>query len=131
MHRMKELAAAAFGCMRPPRIEIRAAARERKTAMEIKTEKEGKNLTLALSGRLDTTSAPLLEAELRREISGVEMLVFDLEKLAYVSSAGLRVLLSAQKVMNRQGGMTLRHVDAGVQEVLDVTGFAEILTIEP
>ena len=87
-------------------------------------------LSLALAGRLDTTTAPELEAELKASLDGVTELIFDLERLEYISSAGLRVLLSAQKVMNRQGSMKLIHVGEGVMEVFEVTGFSDILTIE-
>ena len=87
-------------------------------------------LSRALAGRLDTTTAPELEAELKTSLDGVTELIFDLERLEYISSAGLRVLLSAQKVMNRQGSMKLIHVGEGVMEVFEVTGFSDILTIE-
>ncbi len=87
-------------------------------------------LTIALVGRLDTTTAPLLEAELKKNISGVTKLIFDFEKLEYLSSAGLRVLLAAQKVMNKQGEMVIRSVNDVISEVFEVTGFSDILTIE-
>lgn len=87
-------------------------------------------LTLTLSGRLDTTTAPQLEAELKRSISGVQTLIFDFAGIEYISSAGLRVLLAAQKVMNRQGRMILRNVNEAVNEVFEITGFCDILTIE-
>ena len=95
----------------------------------IKTQ-EGTTLTVALEGRLDTVTAPQLEGELRTAISDVKELVFDLEKLDYVSSAGLRVLLSAQKVMNRQGSMTIRNVKPEIMDIFEVTGFVDILNIE-
>lgn len=95
----------------------------------IKTQ-EGTTLTVALEGRLDTVTAPQLEGELRSAVNGVKELVFDLEKLDYVSSAGLRVLLSAQKVMNRQGSMVIRHVKPEIMDIFDVTGFVDILNIE-
>ena len=96
-----------------------------------KTEaNKGTELTLSLDGRLDTTTAPQLEAELKNGLDGVQNLVIDMEKLAYISSAGLRVLLKAQKVMNKQGKMTLRHVNETISEIFEVTGFTEILTIE-
>jgi len=91
---------------------------------------ENDNLTVALEGRLDTTTAPELEAELKPVLEGVKSLVFDFEKLEYISSAGLRVLLSTQKIMNVQGKMKLIHVNDIVNEVFEVTGFADILTIE-
>ena len=91
---------------------------------------EGNKLTIALSGRLDTTTAPKLETELKQNISGVEELVLDLAALEYLSSAGLRVLLSAQKVMNRQGCMVVRNVNEVIMEIFEVTGFVDVLTIE-
>jgi len=90
----------------------------------------GDALTVALEGRLDTTTAPQLEGELKSALNGVKSLVLDLEKLDYISSAGLRVLLSAQKVMNKQGEMKLIHVSDVVNEIFEVTGFSDILTIE-
>lgn len=87
-------------------------------------------LTLRLTGRLDTTTAPQLEAELKKSISGVEKLIFDFQELEYLSSAGLRVLLAAQKVMNKQGQMIVRNVNETISEIFEVTGFADILTIE-
>lgn len=98
--------------------------------MIIEKTLEGTELTLALNGRLDTTAAPALEAELKRSIGGVESLVFDFAGVAYISSAGLRVLLAAQKVMNRQGRMVLKNVNEAVSEVFEITGFCDILTIE-
>jgi len=87
------------------------------------------NLTVCLAGRLDTTTAPLLEKELGN-LEGTKTLVFDLENLEYISSAGLRVLLSAQKIMNNQGSMKLVHAKETVQDIFEVTGFSDILTIE-
>ncbi len=98
--------------------------------MEIRKEQEGNQLTITLEGRLDTTTAPSLEAELKSSIAGIEELIFDFEKLEYISSAGLRVILSAQKVMNRQGSMVIRQVNENVMDVFEVTGFIDILTIE-
>ena len=98
--------------------------------MNIVRNKDGSKLTLALEGRLDTTTAPQLEAELKASLDGVAELELDFEKLEYLSSAGLRVLLAAQKVMNRQGKMTLHHVNETIREVFEVTGFIDILTIE-
>ncbi len=98
--------------------------------MIITKTKEKTSLTLAIEGRLDTTTAPRLEAELRGSIDGVDNLVLDFASLEYVSSAGLRVLLSAQKVMNRQGRMVLKNVSEDVMDVFEVTGFVDILTIE-
>ena len=98
--------------------------------MTIDCKVQGTSLTLTVEGRLDTTTAPQLEAELKKSINGIEELILDFEKLEYISSAGLRVLLSAQKVMNRQGTMVLRHVNDSVMEVFEVTGFSDILTVE-
>ena len=98
--------------------------------MNIRKTLENDQLTVALEGRLDTVTAPQLEGELRTAVSGVSRLVFDLGALKYVSSAGLRVLLSAQKVMNRQGSMTIRNVSPEIMEIFDVTGFTDILSIE-
>lgn len=87
-------------------------------------------LIVALTGRLDTTTAPHLEAELKTSLTGVDSLVMDFAELEYISSAGLRVLLSAQKVMNKQGKMVIRHTNDTILEVFEVTGFTDILTIE-
>lgn len=98
--------------------------------MEIKKVKNGVELNLAVEGRLDTTTAPKLEAELKQNISGVETLVLDFANLEYLSSAGLRVLLAAQKVMNKQGEMIIRNVNETIAEIFEITGFSDILTIE-
>ena len=98
--------------------------------MTINKKQEGTALTIALVGRLDTVTAPQLEGELRTAVNGVTELIFDLNDLEYVSSAGLRVLLSAQKVMNRQGNMTIRNVKPEIMDIFDVTGFVDILNIE-
>ena len=92
--------------------------------------RNGDELTIALIGRLDTNTAPDLEMELKSGLGNVKSLVFDMERLEYVSSAGLRVLLYAQKVMNRQGEMKICHANEMIMEVSDITGFTEILTIE-
>lgn len=91
---------------------------------------EGDQLTIQLEGRLDTTTAPQLEEELKASLAGVKKLVMDFEKLDYLSSAGLRVLLSAQKTMNKQGEMVIRSVNETISEIFEVTGFIDILTIE-
>ena len=83
-----------------------------------------------LEGRLDTVTAPELEKELKASLEGVTELRIDFEKLDYISSAGLRVLLSAQKQMTKQGTMTLHHVNQTIMEIFEVTGFSDILTIE-
>ena len=98
--------------------------------LNIIKNKDGSSLNIALEGRLDTTTAPELETELKAALPDTAKLVMDFEKLEYISSAGLRVLLSAQKVMNKQGKMTLRHVNETISEIFEVTGFTEILTIE-
>ena len=98
--------------------------------MTITKNQDGGKLTVALEGRLDTVTSPQLEAELRASVNGVKELTFDLEKLDYVSSAGLRVLLAAQKVMNRQGGMKVTNVKPEIMEIFEVTGFVDILKIE-
>ena len=98
--------------------------------MTITKKTEGTALTIALEGRLDTSTAPELEAELRASLGGVSHLTLDLAELLYLSSAGLRVILAAQKLMNKQGKMVIRHVNETIQEVFEVTGFIDILTIE-
>ena len=98
--------------------------------MNIEKKLEGSALTIALEGRLDTTTSPDLEETLGASLDGVTALVFDFTKLDYLSSAGLRVLLSAQKRMNKQGSMKLVHVNDAVKEVFEITGFADFLTIE-
>ncbi len=94
-----------------------------------KTQNDGV-LTFNLEGRLDTTTSPQLEEEINANISGIKELIFDLETLEYISSAGLRVLLAAQKTMNKQGNMTVIHVSEEVMEIFEVTGFSDILTIQ-
>ena len=98
--------------------------------LKIIKEQNDKNLVVALDGRLDTTTSPSLEEELKATLPSVEDLVFDLTKLEYISSAGLRVLLSAQKTMNKQGSMVVKNVSEEVKEIFEVTGFSDILTIE-
>ncbi len=98
--------------------------------MTIEKNLNGAELTVTLIGRLDTTTAPGLEAELKASLSGVEHLVLDFAALDYLSSAGLRVLLGAQKQMNKQGDMVVRNVNETIAEIFDVTGFCDILTIE-
>lgn len=98
--------------------------------MTINSKKDGKALTLALEGRLDTITSPELEAALKGALDGIETLIFDFSALDYISSAGLRVLLSAQKQMNKQGGMKVTGVSEVIMEIFEVTGFTDILTIE-
>ena len=98
--------------------------------MTINKTKNNSTLTVAVEGRLDTTTAPNLEAELKSSLDGITELIFDFSNLEYVSSAGLRVLLSAQKIMNKQGKMVIRNVGEAIMEIFEVTGFSDILTIE-
>ena len=98
--------------------------------MKIMKNQNGTTLEIALEGRLDTVTAPDLERELKESLDGADALVLDFGKLDYISSAGLRVLLSAHKAMSGKGGMKVKNVNEIVQEVFDVTGFADILTIE-
>ena len=98
--------------------------------MTIAKNQNGKCLELALEGRLDTMTAPELEAELKAALPGAESLALDFAKLDYISSAGLRVLLAAHKAMLAKGGMKIKNVNEIVREVFDVTGFADILTVE-
>ena len=98
--------------------------------MTIEKNLNGTELTVTVTGRLDTTTAPQLEAEFKQSITGVEKLVLDFASLEYLSSAGLRVLLAAQKVMNKQGEMIIKNVNDTINEIFEVTGFIDILTIE-
>lgn len=98
--------------------------------MTITKEANESALTIRLQGRLDTVTAPQLETELKGALDGVTELTLDFSGLEYVSSAGLRVLLLAQKAMNQQGRMTVRGVNQTIMEVFDVTGFSSFLTIE-
>ena len=98
--------------------------------LNIEKKKEGSKLELVLAGRLDTTTAPEMEKELKASLDGVDELVFDMASLEYISSAGLRVLLSAQKIMNKQGTMKVLHVNETIMEIFEVTGFSDILAIE-
>ena len=98
--------------------------------MKITKNQNGNSLYLALEGRLDTNTAPELENTIKGAIEGVEELTIDMADLDYLSSAGLRVLLGAQKIMNKQGSMRVIHVNDTIMEIFEVTGFADILTIE-
>ena len=98
--------------------------------MTIEKNFNGTELTITIAGRLDTVTAPQLEAEFKGNINGVEKLVLDFAALEYLSSAGLRVLLAAQKVMNKQGEMIIKNVNDTINEIFEVTGFIDILTIE-
>ena len=98
--------------------------------MNISKKMNGTELVVTLEGRLDTTTSPNLEAELKQSMDGAESLVMDVAALEYISSAGLRVLLSAHKAMSRKGGMKVLHPNEIVSEVFDVTGFSDVLNIE-
>ena len=98
--------------------------------LTIEKNKNDSVLTLALTGRLDTTTAPELESVLKESLDGVTALTIDMEALEYISSAGLRVLLSAQKIMSKQGEMKVSHVGETILEIFEVTGFSDILTVE-
>ena len=98
--------------------------------LNIQKNVENSAVSFVLEGRLDTVTAPELEQSIKESIDGITDLVMDFEKLEYISSAGLRVLLSAQKIMNRRGTMKIVHVNETVMEIFEVTGFTDILTIE-
>ncbi len=98
--------------------------------LNINSDKSGMKLVISLEGRLDTTSSPQLEEFIKKEVGNTKELVYDLKNLEYISSAGLRVLLSSQKTMNKQGSMVLKNVSEEVMEVFEVTGFADIFNIQ-
>lgn len=98
--------------------------------MTIEKKLNGTELEMSLSGRMDTSTAPQFEEELKASISGVNKLILNFENLEYISSAGLRVILAAQKIMNKQGEMIIRNVNEVISEVFEITGFLDILTIE-
>ena len=98
--------------------------------MDIQKILENGTLTLKVSGRIDTKTSPQFSEALTDSLSGVTMLIVDMGEVAYISSAGLRVLLTAQKTMNKQGKMKVTNVNSDVMEIFDVTGFSDILTIE-
>lgn len=98
--------------------------------MTINKNKEGTSLTISVGGRLDTLAAPQFEKEVMESLSNITDLVFDLDKLEYVSSSGLRVFLKAQKTMEGQGSMVVKNVGDSIHQILDVTGFTNILNIE-
>ena len=97
--------------------------------MTINKNQEGTRLEILLEGRLDTTTSPMMETELKQALDGITELTFNFEKLEYISSAGLRILLAAQKRMSRQGSMVVKNVNEVIAEVFEVTGFSDILTI--
>lgn len=98
--------------------------------LNISKNANGSSLEVALEGRLDTSTAPELEEALKDSLEGVTELTLDLKSLEYISSAGLRVLLSTQKIMNKQGSMVIANASEEVKEIFDVTGFSDILTIK-
>ena len=98
--------------------------------MTIETKESDGNLYVKVRGRLDALTMPQLEETLMPKLSGIRKLILDFERLSYISSAGLRVLLSTQKTMNRQGVMKVLHANEMIREIFDVTGFSDILTIE-
>ena len=98
--------------------------------MQIVKTQQDATLTLALEGRLDTLTSSQLDAEIQGKLDGITSLVFDFAKLAYISSAGLRILLAAQKIMNKQGSMVIKTAGPEIREIFDVTGFSDILTLE-
>ena len=98
--------------------------------MTIETKRNGKEIAIEVTGRLDTGSAPMLDQAINENVQDVEMLILDLNGLEYISSAGLRVLLNAQKKMNQLGAMKVKNVGEEVMSVFEMTGFADILTIE-
>lgn len=98
--------------------------------MTIEKITKGTELTILVAGRLDTVTAPELEKEVKDNVAGVEKLVLDFASLDYISSAGLRVILAAQKIMNKQGEMIVKNVNETVAEIFDITGFSDVLTIE-
>lgn len=98
--------------------------------LNIDKKVDGKNIELVLSGRIDTTTAPELDKAIQGIIGDAQNLVFNFADIDYISSAGLRVLLTSQKAMNKQGSMKVIHVNESVMEIFEVTGFSEILSIE-
>ena len=98
--------------------------------MNIIKNKENTTMTIAVEGRLETTTAPELEAVVKSELEGVTDLTFDVANLEYISSAGLRVILTAQKAMNKQGSMKITGANEIVREIFDITGFSSIMNLE-
>ena len=98
--------------------------------MTIVKELNNKQLTIKLEGELNTTTAPLLEEVIKNDLNGINSLIFDFEKLEYLSSAGLRMILVAQKIMDQQGKMVIRHANKSILEIFDITGFSSIINIE-
>lgn len=104
--------------------------RENKMSLKIEKKNEGTKDIVLLSGRLDTTTSPELESFVAKELTDAQELVFDLAELEYISSAGLRVILNVQKLMNKKGSFKLIHVSDVIEEIFEITGFVDILTIE-
>lgn len=98
--------------------------------MNIEKDCKENVITLNVRGRLDTTTAPALEAAVSENVGACEQLILDFAGLEYISSAGLRVILKAQKAMSAKGGMKLLHVNETIMEIFEITGFSDILTIE-
>ena len=98
--------------------------------MTIEKTLNGNELVVAVTGRLDTATSPQLESELKASLEGISCLVMDFSGLEYLSSAGLRVLLAAQKIMNKQGEMIVKNVNDTIAEIFEVTGFCDILNIQ-
>ena len=98
--------------------------------MKIETKRNAQEVVVELEGRLDTTTAPMLDKVIQENTEGVTALIFDLMGLEYISSAGLRVILTAQKKMQKLGKMKVRNVREEIMDVFEMTGFADILTIE-
>ena len=97
--------------------------------MQINKTLNGDALTIAITGRVDTLTAPQLDSEIQGKLDGVKSLVIDLKNVEYISSAGLRIFLAAQKVMNKQGSMVVKNASSAIKEIFEVTGFCDILTI--
>lgn len=98
--------------------------------MTINKNQNGSDMVLSLEGRLDTTTAPELESVVKNQLDGIQKLTIDMSQLEYISSAGLRVLLSAQKLMNKKEGMKITGCSEEIMEIFDITGFSDILDIE-
>jgi anti-sigma B factor antagonist len=103
---------------------------KRGNKMDINKKLDGSQLKIELSGRLDTNTSPKLEEELKKDLKNIKSLTFDFNELMYISSSGLRVILSTQKTMNKQGEMVIENVNDLIMEVFDATGFTDILTIK-
>ena len=97
--------------------------------MQITKTINGDALTIAITGRIDTLTAPQLDAEIQGKLDGIKNLTIDLKNVEYISSAGLRIFLAAQKIMNKQGSMVVKNVSPAIKEIFEVTGFCDILTI--